>query len=352
MTRLVFRPMLVQNDEDSSAGVKGTFVYQRKTKAQGWGDVPAVSLGTIKTGEEYRLELHSAELLTLFTELRALYDIRGDVGIQPGKTKYIKAESTVAALSAMSDEELSAVISRTQSLGAAAVIRLIKWANHDQNFTLLFERLNALEPESLRNLNAALGVALLKRAVKAWSSNRDNADEEFWQSLLGQQAFVLEQIFSLPIVVIQQKAYVGGKTISNAGGHIADFLVKNAVTNSVGLIEIKTPRTALLGRSYRAGVYNVSADLSGAIQQVLAYRQSLMDERDQLLKGNPNLASFIPRCVVLIGHAGRELIDQEKRQGFELFRNQLKDVEVITYDEMVEKTRRLVHLLEEGIGDA
>ena len=90
----------------------------------------------------------------------------------------------------------------------------------------MFERLNALEPESLRNLNAALGVALLKRAVKAWSSNRDNADEEFWQSLLGQQAFVLEQIFSLPIVVIQQKAYVGGKTISNAGGHIADFLVK------------------------------------------------------------------------------------------------------------------------------
>jgi hypothetical protein len=349
MVRLVFRPMLVQNDEDSSAGVKGTFVYQRKVKAQSWQDIPSVSIGTIKTGEEYRLELHSAELLKFFNELAQLYQIHREEGIQRGQTKYVRAEGTVAALSNMSDEELRAVIGGTESLGAAAIVRLIRWASSAENFALLFERLESLEPDSFRNLNAALVVAVLKRAYKTWIQHRENDNEDFWQSLLAQQAFVLEQIFSLPIVVIREKAYVGGKTITNSGGHIADFLTKNAVTDAVGLIEIKTPKTPLLGRPYRRGVYNVSVDLAGAVQQILTYRQSLMDERDQLLKDNPSLTSFTPRCVVLIGHARKELDDKAKRQAFELFRHQLKDVEVITYDEMVEKTRRLFRLLEEGV---
>ena len=213
----------------------------------------------------------------------------------------------------------------------------------------MFDRLESLEPDSLRNLNAALGVTVLKRALKAWSQNRENTEEDFWQSLLSSQAFVLEQIFSLPIVVIQEKAYVGGKTIVNSGGHIADFLIKNAVTNVVGLIEIKTPKTRLLGATYRNGIYNISTDLTGAIQQVLAYRQSLTEERNQLLNAHPELESFRPHCVVLIGHAGKELNDKYKRQAFELFRRELSDVEVITYDEMFERTRRLVKILEEGV---
>ena len=349
LVRLVFRPMLVQNDQNPSAAVKGTFVYQRKSKTQKWEDVPPASLGSLKTGEEYRLELHSSELLSLFNELSGLYELYRDSGIPRGETKYVKAKGTVVALSNMSDEELKAVISGAESLGASAVARLIRWASDADNFALLFDRLESLEPDSLRNLNAALGVAVLKRALKTWSQNRERLDEDFWQSLLASQSFVLEQIFSLPIVIIQEKAYVGGKTIANSGGHIADFLFKNAVTNVVGLIEIKTPKTKLLGSSYRNGIYNVSTDLTGAIQQVLGYRQSLVEERNKLLDDHPELESFSPRCVVLIGHAGKELTDKHKRQAFELFRRELSDVEVITYDEMFERTRRLVRILEVGV---
>ena len=172
---------------------------------------------------------------------------------------------------------------------------------------------------------------------------------DFWQTMLAGQSFVLEQIFSLPIVVIQEKAYVGGKSIANSGGHIADFLFKNAITNAVGLVEIKTPKTKLLGPIYRNGVYNVSSELTGAVQQVLVYRRTLMDERDRLLEDHPDLESFNPRCVVLIGHAGKELTDKTKRLAFEQFRLQLTDIEVITYDEMFERTRRLVRILEEGV---
>lgn len=350
LVRLVFRPMLVQNTSAPSASVKGTFVYQRKNKNDAWEDRPAQSLGSLKADEEYRLELHSAELHVLFTELEALYALHQDAGIPRGKTKYVKAQGTAAAFAQMTDEEMRAVVEGAESLGANAVARLIRWATDAQNFRLLFDRLEKLEPDSLKNLNAALGVAVLKRALMKWSQNRDNADEGFWQTLLADQAFVLEQVFSLPIVVIQQKAYVGGKTIANTGGHIADFLVKNAITNAVGLIEIKTPKTKLLSTEYRKGVYNVSSELTGAIQQVLVYRRSLVEERARLLT-DAGVELFSPRCVVLIGHAGKELADAARREAFELFRRQLADVEVITYDEMFERTRRLVRILEEGVND-
>jgi hypothetical protein len=346
--------MFVKNEAAANATLKGTFVYQRKSRNDDWEDVPPVPLSSIKVGEEYRLELHSVELLKLFNELTALYQLHDEAGgIPRGMTRYIKATQTVLALSQMTDEEFEAVMSGTESLGAPAVARLIQWASSAENFNLLFERLQKVDPNSLRNLNAALGLATLKRSLLTWHGNRDNASEPFWQNLLAKQAFVLEQIFSLPIVVIQERAYVGGTRMSGKGAHLADFLFKNAVTNAVGLIEIKTPKTPLLGSEYRQGIYNASEDLTGAVQQVLAYRQSLVDERDTVLRDHPDLDPFHPRCVVLIGHAAKQLgNDPKRKQAFELFRRELSDVEIITYDEMYARTQHLVRILEEGVSAA
>lgn len=340
--------MFVKNPDAAQATVKGTFVYQRKGRNDKWVDVPAASLNGIKTGEKYRLHLHSEELLKLFDELKSLYQLHEDAGGLPrGRTRYVKATETVLALSQMSDDDFKSVMSGAESLGVPAVARLIRWASSADNFKLLFDRLQQLDPNSLRNLNAALGVATMKRALLEWSNNRDNDSEPFWQDLLERQVFVLEQILSLPIVVIQARAYVGGTRMSGKGGNLADFLFANVVTNTVGLIEIKTPMTPLLGAKYR-GTYNVSVELGGAVQQVLSYRQSLIVERDRLLVEHPGLEVFHPRCIVVIGHGAKQLKDPTRKQAFELFRRELSDVEVITYDEMFARTRRLIQILEDG----
>ena len=41
-----------------------------------------------------------------------------------------------------------------------------------------------------------------------------------------------------------------------------------------------------------------------------------------------------------------ELDDKHKRKTFELYRNQLSDVTVVTYDELVRKTQNLIKVLE------
>lgn len=346
-TRLVFRPILVVNEKNEEASVKGTFIFQRKGVAEQWEDSESIPLSTLKKGEGVQLEIKSGELLKLYSELTALYDLYRKEGIPRGEARFIKASRTVQAVAEMTDEELTAVVKGTQSLGAEALARLIRWASEADNFSLMFDRLKGLQADSLLNLNAALGISVLTRALKAWSDNRNNPDEEYWQQLLQDQSFVLEQVFFLPVVIIKSKAYVGGKSILNTGGKVVDFLVKNSVTKSVGLVEIKTPKTPLLGKQYRGGIYNISDELSGAILQVLSYRESLSRDRVALLgHGSLDADTFDPKCLVIIGHAKRELTDTEKRRSFELFRAQLPDVEVITYDEMFERTRSLVNLLE------
>lgn len=80
--------------------------------------------------------------------------------------------------------------------------------------------------------------------------------------------------FACPCTIFADKAYVGGKGINNSGGNLCDFIYQNSLSQNVALIEIKTPCTELIGNQYR-GTYSFSYDLSGAVNQVLNYRDKL-----------------------------------------------------------------------------
>jgi len=177
--------------------------------------------------------------------------------------------------------------------------------------------------------------------------HKDSDDEELWQQLLTENIFILEQVCSWPVNIVGEKMYVGGKNINNKGGSIIDYLLKNTLTNNVTLVEIKTPKTRLLKNSeYRTGIYNIDDELSGAVMQVLNYRDTLLKNYQSLNVGEL-FDAFNPKCVIVIGHAKQELTGKNKRKTFELFRNQLSGVEVITYDELVQKTQNLIKVLED-----
>jgi hypothetical protein len=63
LSRLVFIPVLVQNEQNPDAGINGEFVYQRKAAKDTWIDVRSIPLNSLKSGEGYTLSLKSAELL-------------------------------------------------------------------------------------------------------------------------------------------------------------------------------------------------------------------------------------------------------------------------------------------------
>ena len=153
---------------------------------------------------------------------------------------------------------------------------------------------------------------------------------------------MLSQIFAVPLVFIKDKAYVGGMRMDRSEARFVDYVFSAESSREAILIEIKTPTTRLTGSEYR-GNFPPSHDLAGSVAQVLNYRYELVQNL-RTLTTPVQLNAFNPKCAVIVGNAESELNDETARRSFELYRASLKDVEIITYDELFRKVEILAEL--------
>lgn len=176
--------------------------------------------------------------------------------------------------------------------------------------------------------------------------NLDNDSEEFWQTnVFKENQWVLAQIFACPCTIFSDKAYVGGKSIDNTGGNLCDFIYQNRLSQNVALIEIKTPCTEIIGSSYR-GTYSFSHELSGAVNQVLNYRDNLTKSYYALCHQSASQFEVLsPKCVVIIGKIAS--MDSTQIDAFENFRNSLNNVQILTFDELHQRIINLIAILSE-----
>ena len=233
----------------------------------------------------------------------------------------------------------------TDDLGEGSASRdAILWRLSKARTMLLFStRLEELAWRGYRTV----GVDDLRAALAAWDNRKGNESEDDWQALIEKNPTLVGLLFIGPVVIERGKAYVGGKTLDNEGGHIVDFLLRYAVGGNAALLEIKTPRSRLVGRKYRKDAHSISAELTGAIVQVNAYRDSLLKEFNALA-ANSDLVAFNPTCIVLAGNYTEELDTSAKRSSFELFRQGQQGLVIITYDELFDRVRRLLDTLAGG----
>lgn len=340
--RLIFRPEMVENPHNPAACIKGRFIYQKKGKKDVWQDFDLIPLSSIKKGEGFELEVKSGELLPLLQQLGALYRVHRRQGIPEGRVEFVRIEEQLAKLLQLSEPELNEFLSANTPGAVQTLRRVLRWLSKEPS---RIEQL-AVDDAQLGNLNALVGLANLCAVLKIWRDNSGNEDEEFWQRAFGKHAFVLSQLFAYPVVVIKDKAYVGGKRLDNAHGNLVDFLAKVSSSGAAVLIEIKTPGTRLLGPEYRQDVYPPSRDLGGAIAQVLHYRESLLQQLHLLTGPEDRLLPSEPKCLVIAGCAERELISENQRRSFERFRDRVQGVTVVTFDEVFARVQALVELLQ------
>ena len=172
-----------------------------------------------------------------------------------------------------------------------------------------------------------------------------NHNENAWQAFFRENPFIIRLAFSIPVMVIGDQFYVGGQRFDGGGEKISDFALKTAATGNMSLVEIKTPQTDLLEtRPYRGGVYAPSKELSGAVNQVLdqAYQLQRTIDGKKVNSRAYDLETYAVQGLVI---AGRNLVDEEKKKSFELFRNSQKSVHVVTFDELLTKLELLRELL-------
>ncbi|HEY3828238.1 MAG TPA: Shedu immune nuclease family protein [Solirubrobacteraceae bacterium] len=306
--RLVFLPTIVDRDRP----LRGCFVYQRCARDDDWEDVLGENFNSLKSDEGWALELHSDELANLMDGLLACKQLYERHGIRWGEHEFIDRDSLpqiVHSLIDSPDGELAEVLA-------------------------------TLQPEAIVALGRKVDLSQLDALLDVWLENGDNADEAFWQKLLAQHAWVFSQLTGSPVVVLQERAYVGGKGINNRGGGEVDFLVRNSLTHNVAFVEIKTPTTPICAAPYRtSGAFSLHKELSGGVVQVLGYRESFEKTFNHLRleSGLDDFPSYNPRCILIAGSA--DALQPDEARSCELFRNALSDGQVWTFDEVVARLR-------------
>ncbi len=229
--------------------------------------------------------------------------------------------------------------------------KLIDWLNLAKNGAKILQQLTELNKQNvdpLENLNSLVGITNLKNVLKIWENNKENRLESFWQKTFKDNPWVLSIVFNNPVCLLEDQAYVGGKSFKNKGGNLVDFLYRNSITKNVALIEIKTPTEKLLSTKYRNSSYNVSSEITGSVNQILSYKKSLLQEYTTLQKNTDDrFEVFNPECIIVIGNYHDEIEDNSiKKETFENYRTEQKTVKIITYDELFAKIQMLIDLLE------
>ena len=207
----------------------------------------------------------------------------------------------------------------------------------------ILQRKAALIDEIESGLAAARAQHLLKSLHHRINSGHPEND---WQRFFQEHPFLLSMIFGRPFVKIADQASVGGRNLVGGGTTITDFLAKNELTNNAALLEIKTPDLDLLSkREYRKSVYAPSADLVGAISQALDQKRKFEQNIASILydSDGPDVRAFHVQSYVL---AGTMPLGRNRIKSFETFRHSLKDVVVMTFDELLNKVKNLCRFLD------
>lgn len=150
--------------------------------------------------------------------------------------------------------------------------------------------------------------------------------------------------------ILQREAKVSNVTVGGEEQVIVDFLV--GTNNFTTLIEMKRPDTPLFSsNSNRSGSWQLSDDLTHAVSQILEQKAQWIiksqvaqhDKERKLIKQK----TYDPKAILLIGNcdqfSGEDLDQIIKAKTFELYRRNLKDIDIITFDELYDRANFIVN---------
>lgn len=353
--RFRFMPMLVDNQNNPEQSVRGKLLLERKPKNEKYFPTDSVApcekvtRGSAKNGDWVEIELHSEETYNLFMGLKKLYDLSGCMnGIPFGSARFAQIDSSFSSFLEVIQNDPSAARMIGEPQNFELIKILLQLITQTSSHESLKNSLSSLANENLQALTTSASLEGLKRVEALMRENLDNGKEEFWQQkVFNENQWVLAQIFSCPCTIYAQKAFVGGKSLDNKGGNVCDFIYRNKMTQNVALIEIKTPCTEIVGKPYRE-TYSISLDMSGAVNQVLNYRDELQKNFSTLtrdLEGADTVRAFSPKCVVVIGKIST--LNAKQQKAFELYRNSFNNLTIITFDELHQKICDLMSVFKE-----
>lgn len=185
-------------------------------------------------------------------------------------------------------------------------------------------------------------------------------DEAVWQRFFEDNTWIfgygLNYIFNSSLASKKLEQVTSGATFYQSGKRVDAILKTKGLISSLCFAEIKTHRTDLLQKKqYRPDSWSVSTELTGAVSQIQkTVQKAILDIRTRVeLKsetGEPTGETaflYQPKAYVIIGCLDEFLnehgaVNESKFSSFELFRRNLNNPEIITFDELYERAKFIV----------
>lgn len=230
------------------------------------------------------------------------------------------------------------------------VLDIIVFLDYDPNLEvgdiieISYNKINDKIDQTDRKIDV---IGRIRHVIEIWDNQERLEDEEYWQNILKDNSWIISQSLSIPEILFVDKAFLGGKSLENKDGKIVDFTFKNTISKNLTLIELKTPNTKLIGKSYR-NLFSIGSELTGAIVQLLDYKETVQRYYLNLVSTSKDKFDVFSPTVILIAGSTRDMREKEL-YSFELFRREIKNVQIITYNELFGKIRILYNLLSNDI---
>lgn len=333
--RLTFLPHLHDNPHDQDACLSGQLCYQRKSGGDQFVDEESLQLSNLRNGQWTKYDLSSSATLALFRTLAHLYQAYAEQGTSRGETTLIALDGDFSAeVDALGESQVGPLLAA-----------LLRRAARSENTLQLVERLAAIGSQPLSDLRNAIGIANLQMALDEWET-LGQSDESEWQDFFKRNEWILAQAFAQPVILIRSGATVRPENLESTERQIVDYVYANSLSRNLALVEIKTPAADLLAvRPYRSGIYRPASELVGSVSQICAYRHNVKQYARTLIRpGSLAALRTDPQCVVVVGELA-QLDDQQKLDAFEQYRRELRNVQVLTFDEVKTRAQGILALL-------
>lgn len=325
-TRKIMRARVVDNPKDADACISCVILHQRKGKNEQWEDCEAINLQTLKAGEGVKLHLGCSETKMLLSSLEQAYSI-GRKGVYRGISRFVVANSDDIVIPSGTE---------------ARYIRLLIEQGLSED---IWKQLVDTNP----NLATKLSLAKIQTdriaIVDEFAAHLNNDDtEKFWQCFLSSNDWIFGFCLSYHFTtMVDREVYVGGTNVNGCNGELCDFMaMSEGNAKYTSLVEIKRPTTPLLcSRPTRGTTYGVSRELSDAVAQVQTYCNTwgTNNTRESFnFQVKNNSVTVLPKGILVIGNTA-ELDSEDKIRSFELFRRNLHNPEIITYDELFARAK-------------
>jgi Domain of unknown function (DUF4263) len=187
----------------------------------------------------------------------------------------------------------------------------------------------------------AVEINSLKKLADEFRAELHNQHpESWWQNYIQGRILIMQQGYIRPI----EKMNV---TIGNT--KFPDFCLVTH-DNYLDILEIKKPNTSILREDSSRGNYHWDIEISRAVIQVENYLEHISNHSSQVrsfIKDNYSLELKVvrPRGFILAGNS-TEFSSQKQRDDFRLLSHGLKNVMVITYDELLTRLENHIKVLE------